>query len=207
MTSGLAYRWDPDFADADSDPAREFLSSPLLDPPGTTFRYRGLSSYLLGRIVHRRYGQDLRDFLLPRLFAPLGIANPQWHRCPLGHSLGADGLFLRTEEIARIGLTLLDGGTYGGRRIVGAEHVRDMMTITTGTTGHSLDPESAGGYGLHIWPCTQPGFWRMDGLYGQFCLVAPERGICITLTAHNETSPGEILRAVWTELLPELPAG
>jgi hypothetical protein len=48
-------------------------------------------------------GQDLRELLLPRLFAPRKINNPQWHRCPLGFPLDAIGLFLRTEEVASPG--------------------------------------------------------------------------------------------------------
>lgn len=100
MTSGNDYRWDDPDADHRGDPVRAFLASPMLGAPGQVFRYRGTNSYLLGWIIHRRYGQDLRDFLIPRLFEPLGIANPQWHRCPLGYPLAADGLFLRTSEVA-----------------------------------------------------------------------------------------------------------
>lgn len=107
MTAGNDYRWlDPD-ADHPDDPARDFLSTPLVAEPGTMYHYRGANSYVLGRIIHARSGLDLRDYLIPRLFVPLAIRNPQWHRCPLGYPLGAVGLFLRTEEIARLGMTLL----------------------------------------------------------------------------------------------------
>jgi hypothetical protein len=58
--------------------------------------------YVLGRVVHAISGLDLRDFLLPRLFSPRGIRNPQWLRCPLGFPLGAIGLQLRSSEITRI---------------------------------------------------------------------------------------------------------
>jgi len=101
--------------------------------PGATFAYRGANTYLISRIIHACLGQDLRDFLLPRLFTPLGIRNPQWLRCPLGYSLGAVGLLLRTEEIARLGRTLLDDGRYGNRQIVPAEYVVAMITDTIPT--------------------------------------------------------------------------
>ena len=90
MTAGNAYRWADDDADHPGDPARDFLATPLVAEPGSTYHYRGGNTYVLGRIVHSISGRDLRDFLLPRLFAPLGIRNPQWLRCPLGFSLGAD---------------------------------------------------------------------------------------------------------------------
>src|SRR5580704_1415268 len=136
MTSGITYRWqDPD-ADHPGDPAIDILRTPLGATPGTTFAYRGASTYLLSRIIHACSGQDLRDFLLPRLFNPLGIRNPQWLRCPLGYSLGAVGLHLRTEEIARLGHTLLDDGRYGDRQLVPAEYVASMITDTVSTDGH-----------------------------------------------------------------------
>lgn len=205
MTAGNDYRWvDPD-ADHSGDPAQEFFASPLLDTPGKVFRYRGTCSYVLGRIIHRRYGVDLREFLLPRLFAPLQIANPQWHRCPLGFPLAADGLFLRTSEVARLAETLLEDGLFRGRRIVAADFVRRMATEVVVPLGHRDDPESSTGYGWHVWQCTRPGTWRMDGLYGQFGIIVPDLGACVSLTGHYEGSTGDILRAVWTELLPALP--
>ncbi|GAB2607009.1 hypothetical protein [Kribbella endophytica] len=55
---------------------------------------------------------------MPRLFQPLAIGNPQWFRCPLGFPLGAMGLHLRTDEIARLGEILLHNGNYRGRQLV-----------------------------------------------------------------------------------------
>lgn len=60
MTAGNDYRWDHPDADHHGDPLRAFFASPMLDAPGEVFRYRGTNSYVLGRIIHRRYGQDLR---------------------------------------------------------------------------------------------------------------------------------------------------
>jgi CubicO group peptidase (beta-lactamase class C family) len=206
MTAGNDYRWEDPDADHQGDPLRAFFAAPVLDTPGEVFRYRGTNSYVLGRIIHRHYGQDLRDFLLPRLFAPLGIANPQWHRCPLGYPLAADGLFLRTGELARLAETLLENGAYRGRRIVSADFVGHLASDVVLPLGHRDDPESSTGYGLHVWQCTRPGTWRMDGLYGQFGIIVPDLGACISLTGHYEGSTGDILRAVWSELLPALAA-
>jgi len=207
MTAGNDYRWDQPDGDHQGDPVRAFFASAMLDTPGKVFRYRGTNSYVLGRIIHRRYGQDLRDFLLPRLFEPLGIANPQWHRCPLGYPLAADGLFLRTSEMARLGETLLEDGVYRDRRIVSADFVGHMANDVVVSLGHYRDdPESLTGYGLQVWRCTRPGTWRMDGLYGQFAIIAPDLGACISLTGHYEGSTGDILRAVWSELMPALAA-
>jgi CubicO group peptidase (beta-lactamase class C family) len=91
MTAGNGYRWSDEDADHPGDPARDFLAAPLVAEPGSTYHYAGANTYVLGRVVHAISGLDLRDFLVPRLFGPLGIRNPQWLRCPLGFPLGAIG--------------------------------------------------------------------------------------------------------------------
>ncbi len=209
MSSGIVYRWDEPDADHEGDVAQDILTTPVGAVPGTTFAYRGANTYLLSRIIHACSGQDLRDFLLPRLFTPLGIRNPQWLRCPLGYSLGAVGLLLRTEEIARLGRTLLDDGRYGNRQIVPAEYVAAMITDTiptgehraTGATGSH--PDNAR-YGRHVWLCDRDDAWRMDGIYGQFSIVLPHQRARITITSHYQGPTTDILDAIWSEIVPAL---
>jgi CubicO group peptidase (beta-lactamase class C family) len=201
MTAGNDYRWDDAAADHRDDPAQDFLSTALVAEPGTTYAYRGTNSYVLGRIIHAVSGLDLRDYLMPRLFEPLAIPNPQWHRCPLGFPLGAVGLFLRTEEIARLGETLLNNGQFDNRQLVPADYVQLMTSETTTTNRPDPDNQT---YGLHCWLCSRDGAWRMDGIYGQFSIMLPRHRACITVTAHYEKPTTHILDAIWAELVPYL---
>src|SRR5450755_167106 len=73
MTAGNGYRWLDDDADHGGDPARDFLAAPLVAEPGSAYHYAGGNTYVLGRVIHSITGVDLRDFLVPRLFSPLGI--------------------------------------------------------------------------------------------------------------------------------------
>jgi hypothetical protein len=82
MTAGNGYRWADDDADHPGDPARDFLATPLVAEPGTVYHYGGGNTYVLGRIVHSISGRDLRDFLLPRLFAPSASAIPSGTAAP-----------------------------------------------------------------------------------------------------------------------------
>ncbi len=202
MTSGIGYRWDDPDAGHPGDPARDILATPLVADPGTTYNYRGANSYLLGRIIGAVSGLDLRDYLVPRLFTPLGIRNPQWHRCPLGFPLGAIGLLLRTEEIARLGVTLLNHGSFGDRHLVPARYVGEMKAHPINTGREEPDNQR---YGLHAWLCSKDEAWRMDGLYGQFSIVLPHQDACITVTAHYEGPTTDILDAIWSDLVPYLP--
>ncbi|WP_029137160.1 serine hydrolase domain-containing protein [Nakamurella lactea] len=200
MTAGIDYRWDdPDF-DHPGDPAEDFLSTAPHAAPGSWFAYRGTNSYLLSRIIAAASGQDMRDFLMPRLFTPLQIGNPQWLRCPLGYSMGALGLQLRTEEIARLGITLLHRGAHQGRQLVPAEYVDLMHGPSIASDLEGVE----GSYGLHCWHCARDDAWRMDGLYGQFCVIFPHQRACVSVTSHYERPTVDILDAIWDEIVPHL---
>jgi CubicO group peptidase (beta-lactamase class C family) len=209
MSSGITYRWDDPDAEHPDDPARDILAAPLGAAPGTRFAYRGANTYLLSRIIHACSGQDMRDYLVPRLFTPLAINNPQWLRCPRGYSLGAVGLHLRTEELARLTRALLDRGRCGSRQLVPADYVDSMIADTVPTDGHVATGASAphpdnARYGRHVWMCARDGAWRMDGIYGQFGIILPNHHACVTVTAHYQGPTTDILDAIWCEIVPAL---
>jgi CubicO group peptidase (beta-lactamase class C family) len=209
MTSGIVYRWDDSAIGAGVDPAQTILAAPLGFEPGTGFAYRGGSTYLLSRVIHSCSGQDVRDFLQTRLFTPLSIKNPPWQRCTLGFSLGAVGLSLRTEEVARLGQTLLDEGPWRGRQVVPADYVLGLISDSIDTDGHQATnaagphPENAR-YGRHVWLCARDDAWRMDGMYGQFCVMLPQQKACVTVTGHYRGPTTDILDAIWSEIVPAL---
>lgn len=108
MSSGIDFVWFGDEPVPWPDLAQEMLRRPTCGP-GSVFQYTGASTYVAMRMLGAAVG-DVRDWLMPRLFDPLGIDNPQWHRCPLGWIVGGSGLELRTGELASIGRVLRDRG-------------------------------------------------------------------------------------------------
>lgn len=209
MTSGIVYRWEDDDMAGGVDPAEVVLSAPLGFTPGTGFAYRGGSTYLLSRVIHACSGQDVRDYLQPRLFSPLGVYVPAWQRCPLGYSMGAVGLELRTAEVARLGQTLLDGGRWNGQQLLPAGYVAGLVKDPVDTDGHtptgSIQPHpDSARYGRGVWLCARDNAWRMDGIHGQFSVVLPEHRVCITGTGHFQGAGADILDAVWSEIVPVL---
>lgn len=114
-----------------------------------------------------------------------------------------------TEEIARLGLTLLHDGRYGGRQLIPADYVTSMYQSAT-PTGRRLsgpaglpDPENAL-YGLGCWHCARDDAWRMDGVYGQFCIMLPHQQACVAVTANYAKATVDILDAILAELVPYL---
>ena len=180
------------------------LGTDLIAEPGTRWEYSNGSIFLLSRVIGERTGLTMRDWLMPRLFEPLGILNPQWHTIRDGHSWGATGLHLKSGQLARIGRLLLQRGAHDGAQLVPAAWIDALHAEAAWVATGDPEPESTR-YGYGVWRCTPQGAWRADGAYGQFLLVLPEQRAVVTITSHLEGRGGaEVLRAVWEELLPLL---
>lgn len=139
---------------------------------------------------------DVRDWLIPRLFDPLGIDNPQWMRSPSGWIVAGSGLQLRTEELARIGRVLRDRGEWHGSRLVSAEWI-DGMHVEWRETGEEGQSDR---YGLAVWEGPS-GLWRFDGRYGQYVIVDDERESVLTVTAHEEFRTRRLLDVAHNSLV------
>jgi len=202
MASGKLEFFD-DFRSKKQDNIEVFMKYPLAVKPGEKFCYSNGCTYMLSRIVEKISGQTLRDFLVPRLFDVLGIENPQWFSCHHGHTLGATGLFLTTEELSRVGEVFLQKGSYHGTPIVNAEFIKACysQTILTG------DDETLGNwshYGFQVWLGEQPGTYRLDGQYGQHAVIFPDEQAVVTITAHEEQLGHEIVGGIYHDILPHL---
>lgn len=184
--------------------AELFFRTELVNQPGEKHFYEDLCSYMLGRIIEAITGENLLEYLKPRFFDKLNIVNPQWHTCQLGHTSCSGGLFLKAEEYARVGIVLLNRGFYGETRIVAEDYVDRMMNDVIDTSYKTNDEESRQGYGYHIWKCTQANSYRADGMYGQYCLMLKDCNAVVTITGHYEQNNKNIIRAVWSDILPYL---
>lgn len=188
MTSGSPYSWSADDPVMVPDLAADFFATPLAHEPGTHFRYTDIGPYVAARALRAATGANVRDYLLPRVFTPLAIRNPQWHTCPLGHPVASSALYLKTSELARFGRLLLDEGLHEGRQLVPAAYCARIATETVPTVKNATGEgfRLSDGYGLGVW-CT-PGekTYKMAGLYGQLCIICPDKEAVVTVTAHVE---------------------
>lgn len=185
--------------------AKTFLAQPVPHAPGTHFLYNTPGTYMLSAIVTKVTGETVLDYLKPRLFEPLGIANPEWAVSPQGNSLGGWGLLVRTEDIAKFGQLYLQKGQWNGRQLVPASWVAEASSRQVPNDAGKKDPENsdwAQGYGYQIWQCRH-GAFRGDGKDGQFCVVLPEQDAVVAMTALTGDMQAE-LNLVWEHLLPAM---
>ena len=132
---------------------KRFLAQPVPFKPGTHFMYNSPATYMLSAIVQKVTGKTARDYLGPRLFEPLGIEKPEWVTSPEGVSVGAYGLRVRTEDIARFGQLYLQKGNWQGRQLLprpgSTRRPRDRPRMgrlrrATGTRGMVINSGAAG---------------------------------------------------------------
>jgi CubicO group peptidase (beta-lactamase class C family) len=100
---------------------------PLVSDPGTRCEYSSLTSHLLGVIVARATGTDLKSFAEEYLFSPLNIEVGDWVQDWEGYYNGHADLFLSARDMAKFGLLYLNNGQYDGNQIISAQWVHDSL--------------------------------------------------------------------------------
>ena len=177
----------------DEDWVKLFLKVPIAYPPGTHFLYNSGASFVLAAAVTARTGQPVVDYLGPRLFEPLGIQPPAWETNRRGINLGASGLRLRTEDMARFGQLYLQRGRWEGRQLVSEAWVDEATR--SHVANFSDAPDWRAGYGFQLWR-SQHDSYRADGAYGQFVLVLPHQEPGRRHHVRERAQPGGTSRGV-----------
>ncbi|MGK4001678.1 serine hydrolase domain-containing protein [Sorangium sp. So ce1036] len=215
---------------------RLMAETPLEYAPGTSVLYSDLTYRLLGRLVEVVAGADLNSFARAHLWGPLGMRdtmfNPPAALAPriaatgysarrgrvvrgevqdeqdfaLGGITGCDGVFSTSMDIAIFCQMFLNGGSYGGVRVLSPQAVLTMARdqtpqVTAAATDTSplsnllLAPK---GLGWEIWtPRFSHGGTRLSpwsfgkaGGAGTFAWIDPARGLFgVLLTNHGLPEP------------------
>lgn len=198
-----------------NDWVRFFYTNGKFDhQPGTQFKYNNANCYMLGCLIEKKCGQNMREYLRYRLFEPIGIGNVEWGDCPKGHTIAANGLSLTIDEMGYYGQLLVNGGVLNGKRILKEEFVKDMFTPFSTETGEFIpsDPPTPAGYGYQTWldPVHKGGF--MWGIFGQYCVMLPEKNAVVSVISLDkadggsngiyETSP--IRKLIWDDMVSKI---
>ncbi len=199
----------------DGDWVRGFMEWPLEYEPGTCYCYNSLGTYVLSAAVQKVTGQKIVDYLETRLWQPLGIEKPRWLESPAGINTGGWGLYLHTQDLAKMGLCILNGGKFSGKQVIPAEWVAEMSAnqVPSCPAGRNeiqmresgVDPATSDwlqGYGYQMWRCRHNAF-RADGANGQYIIIIPDKDAVVAMTA-NIGDMQEEINLVWDNILPAL---
>ena len=190
------------FQGEDDNWPRAFLSLPVEHEPGSWFVYNTAATYILSAIVTKLTGESLLDYLRPRLFDPLGIANPTWETDPSGVSIGGSGMHATTEDIARFGQLYLQQGQWQGEQLVPEAWIAEATRAHSDNSNTQSNPDWTVGYGYQFWRCRHDAY-RGDGAFGQFCVVMPEQDAVLAITSGLRDMQA-VLDKVWAHLLPAM---
>jgi CubicO group peptidase (beta-lactamase class C family) len=202
LRMNTGHETEPAFWRADGDDSTwvaRFLAHPVPFKPGTKFLYNTAATYMLSAIVQEVTGEKVVDYLRPRLFEPLGFADPVWTTSPDGITSGGYGLSARTEEIAKFGQLYLQQGQWRGKQLVPSSYVQLATSLQT-SNGSSPTSDWDQGYGFQFWR-SRHGAYRGDGAFGQYCVVIPEQDVVIAITS-GVGNMQSVLDLVWSKLLP-----
>lgn len=187
-TSGLPGAFGPHevWGDTGPLPLRTYLERDLavVSPPMDSVRYSNLAFSLVGYLVEQFSGMPFKDYIRQRIWQPLGMTSTEFNPTPdmderMSIPYGSDsagrpvpavrlkadawpaGIVYGTIRDQANWLILnLNGGVFGGRRLLSEETIRAMHTRQydrfTGPMAGGWGNETSG-YGLTWWTMTRDG--------------------------------------------------
>lgn len=212
MSSGLSYKL---VEGTDTlyygvpDRLRVAATAAARETPGKTFDYIDVNPVLVGATITQVAGQPEDRYAQERLFRPLGMHHYRWDGADgKGAVSGGWGLRLRSIDMAKLGLLMLNQGRWNGQQIVPASWVARMTT----PGGPAAD------YGYYCWinniVKSEREFSAM-GYKGQFITMLPKQNAVIVMNSIMSTEGGlrdakylDLYRTMVNDyVLPALQAG
>ncbi len=157
----------------------QVLRRPLRNDPGTVFVYDTSASHLLSGVLTEVTGMSVAAYAQQEIFAPLGIAAPEWDQDVQGLNFGGKGLSLRPRDMAKFGQLFLQQGMWQGERLISAEYVADS------TKNHVAAITTEEQYGYLWWIGEIDGYhtYAAVGYGGQFIHVTPALQLVSVITS------------------------
>jgi CubicO group peptidase (beta-lactamase class C family) len=187
MTAGFAWNEDLDVESwlNGPDPVAEILGRPMAAPPGTSWNYNTAAAHLLSVMLTEATGMSTLDFADAYLFGPLGITERNWMTTG-GYANGGHGLFVTTEDLAKLGLVFVNGGSWNGEQLVSRYWVNASTSKVVLNLG-VFQPLTELHYGFLWWldRSTPYQVYTAWGWGGQFIFCVP--GLQLVIAVHTDS--------------------
>jgi CubicO group peptidase (beta-lactamase class C family) len=183
-----------------------FLAQPVVNEPGSTYRYSSVASYMLSAIINKISGQKVVDYLKPRLFDPLQIEGMDWETDAYGINTGGWGLRLKTEDLAKFGQFYLQKGKWNGKQLLPKKWVEEATSVKIyqdpkmSASKRDSSNDGVQGYCYQFWRAKHDSY-QVNGANGQFVVVIPDKDAVVVFTADSPDMWGEI-GMIWDFLYP-----
>lgn len=176
----------------------DFFNAKWMFAPGESWRYISENTFMLSAILKKVTGMDMADYLGPRLFEPLGInRKPFWEKNADGIEAGGWGIYLTTEECAKIMLCYAQGGVFNGKQVIPAKWAKDAVSkLVDNKRPRDVEEDTVAGYGYCFWRNGCPDSYRADGMFSQFAMVFEKLDAVFVMTS-NEMDEDKARHCVW----------
>jgi len=118
-----AATWDRDFL-------KIVLSQRLEHEPGTHYQYTDAAFYLASRIATAKTGETIDKIMIRELLEPLHFAEYAFSTDPEGYPIAATGMYISTEDMAKLGQLYVQDGVYDGKQILSKRFVDEAFERT-----------------------------------------------------------------------------
>jgi CubicO group peptidase (beta-lactamase class C family) len=158
-------------------------------PYGRSFSYCTGGVFTLSEVLEKLTGMRTDRYAQQKLFAPLGIANPQWVYSPLDIPQTGGGLRLTSSDLLKIPQLYLNSGSWTGTSIV------DSSWVQASITPHArIDMDTEYGYlwwlkSFKVNGKSYPAFY-MNGNGGNKVLGIPSLDMAVAITSTNYNTRG-----------------
>ena len=175
--------------EASEDWLQFVLDKPMAALPGDTFVYNSGNTMILSAILKATTGLEAGAYAEQHLFGPLGITDYYWKVTPDGLQDVEGGLYLRAEDLAKIGYLYLHDGIWEGERLVPEGWVASSSRPWVADTAPD-NPDRNSGYGFQWWIMNDgsgdaPMQYGGQGYGGQTLAIVPELDLVVVINSWN----------------------
>jgi|GEM_PF-3784978 len=191
-TSGLDKRLGTDSVGNVNDKNAHVIGLPLQSKPDTHFSYSNEGVQLLSPILDLAAGKPIQDYAQQRLFAPLGMKNTRLHLDEFGHAWTYADMESTPRDFARLGILMLQGGSWDGKQIVSGSFVRKIVM--------PFEPFSQD-CGMLWWSLSDPSGYATLGYLNTDMYVYPEHDLIIVRTQSKPNNGAKYDRRLAQKLI------
>ncbi len=177
MKSGVRYRENGMIGEKNW--VKEYFSSKVNRTK--SFDYNSMNSFILGVVVKEQSGMSLSDFVFEHIFGPLNIFKFYWEKNSQGLEKGGWGLYLTTQDMAKLGMLILNKGVWQGKQIISKQYISDMTRCQISVPSYIGDFN----YGYQVWTKNDGETISLNGMFGQNVSVFSKSGIVVAISSGN----------------------
>jgi len=160
-------------------------SSNPISKDSKEYKYQGVDPALVMQVVQSVVPGTAEEFIKQQVLSPLGIETYVWQHDLSGQPKAAAGSSLRSRDMLKFGMVILNKGVWNGKRLWSPEFI-DAATakLHTNKAGHS--------YGYFWWGHeVEIGAEKLRcisgrGAAGQYLIVVPKLELVVVATSHNK---------------------